>query len=210
MSRTLKFPSAVCAVLALAGLVLMFTAAAALAHHLASGTATCTGATANYSGFSENNKPITWRVLSDNVQVAAGTGTFVGENGTLSATYPALTAGDHTVKWESTWPGQGEEVGGFTQTVTGCVSEQAPPLPTPPTATPPAATPPVQVVTPAKPVVQPKKKVTKKQRTAKCKHGVRRFDRHGHRLRDSKGHRIALCGPAPKRTGSLQSPSFTG
>lgn len=179
---------------AAAALTALALPAVASAHHITGGTATCTEATATYSSFSESNKPISYKVYVDSALLLSGSGTFPGSSGSITATYPApLAAGDHVVKWVSTWPGQGDQNGSFTKEVTGC---EGPPVPVQPvTPAPvveqsaPALAPPVQ----SAPALPPaKKKVTPKPKK-RCEFGRRRYDSKGKRLRDSKGRRITLC-----------------
>ncbi|MEN3280082.1 MAG: hypothetical protein V7607_1222 [Solirubrobacteraceae bacterium] len=197
------------AFLLLATLGLIVWAAVADAHHVLGGTASCTGASASYVQFAETNKPIQWRVLADDLQVAAGTSTFAGSSGTITATFAALAAGDHVVRWESTWPGQGEEVGSFEQVVHGCAGQPQTAASSPQTAaTPVAAVPTPTAATPTAAKSLPPKV---KAKVKVCAHGVKRFGHNGQRLRDSNGRRIALCKSAPRRRQPVTVvPHFTG
>lgn len=182
--------------------------ATADAHYLTAGTATCTEASATYVEFNDNEKPISWQVSVDNVPLTSGTATFPGSSTTVTAPYPApLTAGDHVVRWTSTWPGQGAMTGSFQQVVQGCPGPPAPPAPAAapaPEAAPPApapqvlATPPVQQVAPS----HAHRFRTRGRRTKPCAHGRRQ-------LRDTRGRRFTVCRRRPAPV-AVRVPKFTG
>jgi hypothetical protein len=182
-------------------------ASVASAHELVNGQATCTGLTAGYAGFNDNEKPINYAVTVDTVATSNGTFTFPGSAGTLTLPFAApLPAGDHVVVFTSNWPGQGSEKGSFKQTVYGCPGPPTPPPPPTP-AVPPAPPAPAvaSATTPAPPVShsQPSRarrfgtKVTKK-----CTHGRRH-------LRDSRGRRFTVCRSKPQPI-AVRRPQFTG
>jgi hypothetical protein len=179
-------------------------ASIASAHELVNGQATCTGLTAGYAGFDNNEKPITYAVTVDTVAQTNGTFTFPGSSGTLSVPFAApLPAGNHEVVFTSTWPGQGNENGAFTETVYGCPGPPTPPpSPTPPAPqTPPVATPP----TPTAAVSHVKQSRVRRfgtKRVKKCTYGRRQ-------LRDSRGRRFTMCRTKPKPIAA-RTPHFTG
>ena len=176
-------------------------ASTASAHELVNGQATCTGLTAGYAGFNDNEKPITYAVTVDTVAETSGTFTFSGSSGSLTVPFPApLPAGNHVVKFTSTWPGQGSENGAFTQTVEGCPGPPAPPSP-------PASVPPAPLAAPATgpaaPVSQSKPSRVRRFGTKpvkKCRYGRRQ-------LRD--GRRFTMCRSKPVPIAA-RIPHFTG
>jgi hypothetical protein len=179
-------------------------ASIASAHELVSGQATCTGLTAEYAGFNDNEKPITYAVTVDTVAEASGTSTFSGPSGTLTVPFAApLPAGDHVVRFTSSWPGQGSENGAFTQTVQGC---PGPPLPPAPQAPPPPAAPLLAPApTPAAPVSHAQPSRVRRFGTKpvkKCRYGRRQ-------LRDSRGRRFTMCRTKPMPI-AVRQPHFTG
>jgi hypothetical protein len=178
-------------------------ASTASAHELVNGQATCTGLTAGYAGFEDNEKPVTYSVTVDTVAEISGTFTFSGSSDSLTVPFPApLPAGNHVVKFTSTWPGQGSENGAFTQTVEGCPGPPAPPPA--PASVPPA--PPVAAATgPAAPVSQSKPSRVRRFGTKpvkKCRFGRRQ-------LRDSRGRRFTMCRSKPVPI-AVRIPHFTG
>jgi hypothetical protein len=188
-------------------------ASIASAHELVNGQATCTGLTAAYAGFNDNEKPITYAVTVDTVAKTNGTFTFPGSSGTLTVPFAApLPAGNHVVVFTSTWPGQGSENGAFTETVYGCPGPPTPPPPAPSspqtTSVPPA--PPAPAVasattTPAAPVSQSQPSRARRfgtKVTKKCTHGRRQ-------LRDSHGRRFTVCRSKPQAI-AVRLPNFTG
>lgn len=201
---------------AIAAFLLMTTQA--VAHDLVSGTATCTGASATYQGFNDQEKPISYTLKVDNVTKVTGSYTFQGSSGTLTITYDTpLAAGNHVIQYDSTWPGKGSENNGsFTKNVLGCEGPPEQPTPvTPPTTQTPA--PPVETSTPVAVETPPAETSTKrtpkpdnhprrrfgKHRTKKCVYGRRQ-------LRDSHGRRFTMCRSHPV-TPVYRSPrSLTG
>jgi hypothetical protein len=185
-------------------------ASIASAHELVNGQATCTGLTAGYAGFNENEKPITYTVTVDTVAQANGTFTFPGSSGTLTVPFAApLPAGNHMVVFTSTWPGQGSENGAFKETVYGCPGPPAPPpAPAPalaPTAPVPPPPPVASATAPAAAAVQSKQSRARRfgtKVTKKCTHGRRQ-------LRDSRGRRFTVCRAKPKAI-AVRLPHFTG
>jgi hypothetical protein len=178
-------------------------ASTASAHELVNGQATCTGLTAGYAGFEDNEKPVTYSVTVDTVAETSGTFTFSGSSGSLTVPFPApLPAGNHVVTFTSTWPGQGSENGAFTQTVEGCPGPPAPPSP-------PASVPPAPLAAPATgpaaPVSQSKPSRVRRFGTKpvkKCRYGRRQ-------LRDSRGRRFTMCRSKPVPIAA-RIPHFTG
>jgi hypothetical protein len=188
---------------AVATLASLGGASIASAHELVNGQATCTGLTAGYAGFNENEKPITYSVTVDTVAEANGTLMFPGSTGTLTLPFAApLPAGDHVVAFTSTWPGQGSENGAFTETVQGCPGPPTPPASTSPVAPAPLAAP---APTPAASVSQSKPSRVRRFGTKpikKCRHGRRQ-------LRDSHGRRFTVCRARPMPI-AVRTPHFTG
>jgi hypothetical protein len=180
-------------------------ASIASAHELVKGQATCTGITAAYGGFNDNEKPITYTATVDSVAATNGTFTFPGSSGTLTAPFAApLPAGNHVVAFTSNWPGQGGENGAFTQTVYGCPGPPPPPAPLPPTPAPPAPQV-ASAATPAAPASQVKPSRVRRfgtKRVKTCKFGRRQ-------LRDSRGRRFTVCRSKPMRI-AVRHPHFTG
>ena len=187
-------------------------ASIASAHELVKGQATCTGLTAGYAGFNDNEKPITYAVTVDTVAQTNGPFTFPGSSGTLTVPFAApLPAGNHVVAFTSTWPGQGSENGAFKETVYGCPGPPTPPPPPLPpiSSVPPAPPAPAAAVasapTPAAPVLQSKPSRVRRfgtKVTKKCIYGRRQ-------LRDSRGRRFTLCRAKPKPI-AVRLPHFTG
>jgi hypothetical protein len=181
-------------------------AATALAHEVSGGTATCTGGTANFVGFNEEEKPITWNVAVDNAPVLSGVFTFAGEAGTLTFTFASpLAAGDHVVAFDSTWPGKGaDNNGAFMQAVHGCAG---PPVAPTPTVTP---TPmPVTVTKPSTPGSRTPKTTTTHRRFGKPGKPTKKCGNGRRQLKDSQGRRFTVCRkhlPAPV----TRTPHFTG
>ncbi|MEN3279075.1 MAG: hypothetical protein V7607_215 [Solirubrobacteraceae bacterium] len=185
-------------------------ASIASAHELVNGQATCTGLTAAYAGFDDNEKPIAYSVTVDTVAKANGTFTFSGSSGTLTLPFVApLPGGDHVVTFTSNWPGQGSENGAFQETVHGCpgpATAPAPPTPpSPPTSSALPAPLAAPASTPAAPVSQSKQSRVRRfgtKPTKKCRYGRRQ-------LRDSRGRRFTVC-----RTKAMpiavRTPHFTG
>jgi hypothetical protein len=181
-------------------------ASTASAHELVNGQATCTGLTAAYAGFDDNEKPVTYSVTVDTVAETSGTFTFPGSSGTLTVPFAApLPAGNHVVTFTSTWPGQGGENGAFTQTVVGCPAPLAAPAP----PTPPAAAAPAPLVAPATAPAAPasQSKSSRVRRFGakpikKCRYGRRQ-------LRDSRGRRFTMCRTKPMPI-AVRTPHFTG
>lgn len=71
---------------------------------------------------------------------------------------------------------------------------------------------PAPPVTKAPPAVRPKPKAKPRPHPRRaphsCKYGKRRYSKSGERLRDSRGHKIAICNSAPKLV--VRNPKFTG
>lgn len=212
-------------ILAVPLLALLALPASASAHHLTSGTATCTGVLANYASFSEANKPISFQVYVDTVLKVSGSGTFPGSSGQITVTFDQpLPAGDHVVNWTSSWPGQGSENGSFTQTVHGCAGPPTPPTqPTPPVSpptAPPAPPVPPAVAPPTAPpssttattpgVKTPETGGTSQRRFGRKGHPTKKCERGRHRkqFRDSKGRRFTMC--VRNRPPIVRTPKFTG
>jgi hypothetical protein len=184
-------------------------ASIASAHELVSGQATCTGLTAGYAGFDENEKPITYAVTVDTLAQTSGTFTFPGSSGTLTVPFAApLPAGNHVVVLTSTWPGQGSENGAFKQTVYGCPGPPAPPPPPAPALSPTTAAPAPAVATAPAPAAAVSHSNQSRVRrfgtkvTKKCVNGRRQ-------LRDSRGRRFTVCRAKPKAL-AVRLPHFTG
>jgi hypothetical protein len=191
------------AILMVGGLI---AAPAADAHYVTGGTATCTEATAAYVEFNDNEKPISWQVNVDSVPLTSGTRTFAGSSTTIVAPYPAaLPAGDHIVRWTSSWPGQGGMNGSFEQVVQGCPGPPAPAA-APPAASPPAASAPSPAiqVRPARQTATNRSRRfgTPGKQTKPCRYGRRT-------LRDSQGRRFTVCKSKPKPV-VVRVPKFTG
>jgi hypothetical protein len=183
-------------------------ASIASAHELVNGQATCTGLTAGYAGFDDNEQPIAYSVTVDTVAKTNGTFSFPGSSGTLTVPFVTpLPAGDHVVIFTSNWPGQGSENGAFQQTVHGCPGPPptAPAPPMPQTSSSPPAPLVAPATTPAAPMSQAKQSRARRfgtKPTKKCRYGRRR-------LRDSRGRRFTVC-----RTKAMpiavRTPHFTG
>jgi hypothetical protein len=180
-------------------------ASVASAHELVQGQATCTGLTAGYAGFKDNEKPISYLATVDTVANTNGTFTFPGSSGTLTLPFAApLPAGNHVVVFTSSWPGQGSENGAFKETVYGCPGPPAPPPPPTP-ALPPPAPPVASATAPAAAVSQSKPSRVRRfgtKATKKCVHGRRQ-------LRDSHGRRFTVCRSKPQPI-AVRLPHFTG
>jgi hypothetical protein len=181
-------------------------ASIASAHELVKGQATCTGITAAYGGFNDNEKPITYTATVDSVAETNGSFTFPGSSGTLTVPFAApLPAGNHVVVFTSNWPGRGGENGAFTETVYGCPGPPAPlTAPLPPTPAPPAPQV-ASATTPAAPASQSKPSRVRRfgtKRVKTCKFGRRQ-------LRDSRGRRFTMCRTKPMPI-AVRHPHFTG
>jgi hypothetical protein len=187
---------------------LLGTASTASAHELVNGQATCTGLTAGYARFNDNEKPVTFSVTVDAVAQTNGTFTFPGSTGTLTVPFASpLPAGNHVVTFTSTWPGQGSENGAFTQTVEGCPGPPA--SPAPPAPAPAPSLPPAPLVAPATapaaPVSHSKSSRARRFGTKpvkQCRYGRRQ-------LRDSRGRRFTMCRAKPTPI-AVRIPHFTG
>jgi hypothetical protein len=183
-------------------------ASVASAHELVKGQATCTGLTAGYAGFDDNEKPLTYAVTVDTVAQANGTFTFPGSSGTLTVPFAApLSAGNHVVAFSSHWPGQGSENGAFTETVYGCPGPPTPAAAPAPALAPPAPPAPAVASTTSAPAPASQSQSSRVRRfgtkaTKKCVYGRRQ-------LRDSRGRRFTVCRSKPKAI-AVRLPHFTG
>jgi hypothetical protein len=183
-------------------------ASVASAHELVKGQATCTGLTAGYAGFNDNEKPLTYAVTVDTVAQTNGTFTFPGSSGTLTVPFAApLPAGNHVVAFSSNWPGQGSENGAFTETVYGCPGPPTPAAAPALALAPPAPPAPAVASATSAPAPASQSQSSRVRRfgtkvTKKCVYGRRQ-------LRDSRGRRFTVCRSKPKAI-AVRLPHFTG
>jgi hypothetical protein len=187
--------------------------AAAQAHYLTVGEASCTGLSASYAQFSESNKPIDYTVTVDSSPANAGRFTFTGPSGTLTVTFFApLATGDHVVTFTSTWPHQGSENGSFEKHVYGCPGPpppSSPPAPAPAAAPAPAPAPVAPAAVSAAPA--PQSSVLAAHQRSHRRFGAKRTKvcAYGRRqLRDSQGRRFTVCLKA--KVAQATVPKFTG
>lgn len=162
-------------------------------------TADCEAAHFVWTNFPSGTNTVTYFVQVDNTTPQQGSTTFTGNHGSFDV--PLLLSrigGTHSVHAISTWTADN---GGKAEVTVTIDCGRPPVADTPVVDTPvtPTDLPPVTLI-PGKPIITTK---------IKCAYGVKRYDSRHHRLRDSKGHKIALCRSKPKPP-VFRTPKFTG
>jgi hypothetical protein len=178
-------------------------AASVASAHEASATVDCTKAVLTY----ESTKGTTLSgTLAVNGQPAESWSVVAGKDvptsGTLTVPYQAPTGPFSVVV---NWQFSTGEFGSDEKSLT-CSS---PPVVTPSPPAPPSPSPPQPSTTPTPVTTTVSSKPKPKPKAKRCVYGRKRFDSEGHRLRDSRGRRIALCKSKP-RPPVVRVPKFTG